>query len=1047
MAPFSKPETVLKQAESLISVGQTHAALQSLSEMFSSKRFRSTPVTSLEPILIRFMELCVELRKGRTAKEGLMQFKNLAQNTNVGSIEVVVEKFIEMAEGKVREGKEKVVAAAAAAMEDVDDLEAPSTPESILLSSVSVSTSSTGSDRTSRALITPSLKFLWESYRTSLETLKNNSRLEMIYQSVAQKAFTFCLVNGRKTEFRRLCETLRVHLANVGKYYAQNSMKGEREQGGHHQINLGDPETLQRHLDTRFAQLNVSVELELWQEAFRSIEDIHNLLTMASSMPSTATTATTTAPTTTTTTTSSSSTLTIKSTMMANYYEKLSQVFLMSGNALYHAAAWAKYYDLVTYAGANASAVENREVLAGKVIVSALAVPVGKTTTTGGGGVHSRLSALLNLPSPAANAHAHAHSTTTTTTTSTNAVPPPTRSDLLSSALERDVLRLAPETVKKLYEALQVDFDPLELCVRVGPLLRELELGKEGEGEKSSPYAPYLPLLHQSLLSRLLTHLSEVYSSIKIDFLLDLVAPLTSSSTLFTPASIESYIMACARRGDVDLRIDHAERGIVFVDEPFSFSSSSSSSTSSTSTSTSSSSGTGVEEGYRPVQASATDLVRTRLSKVAECLEGALGVLEGKVSDSVGDGEEVSPQSQIQTLLASLPAYRKKLLLHQSITARRRQLQQELNARAQAQSLTMQAEAMRRAKEQARLLSLVEAREREAARRKAELEQIRRTEAEKYAKGLLEGGMSTLLKGMGKEGREAVEKLTSTTDPLDTSSIIKMQVLALEKDKSLRTSRLKTISKRMDHLERAYRKEEKEREEREKKEKEEKERDERRKEREREREKDIQQSRMRLEREEEAERRRSERAKEKKSSTLGASSEQATRTGTGNEWRKKGPLETNSTPSGTPANSVPGTPTTGKSMYRSGSRVDGGALPPRAESPAPAQQKYVPGALGGGAKGGWRDRVKAQATNNTTTSTTTSTTMSTSNVPSRTASPAPGIPNTTTPDGRRKDEEGGDIDNDGFTLVGGNGSGGGEKKNVWKPSRGRGRGGFGSGGR
>ncbi|KAJ3993272.1 hypothetical protein F5050DRAFT_1847521 [Lentinula boryana] len=174
---------------------------------------------------------------------------------------------------EIREGKEKVVAAAAAAMEDVDDLEAPSTPESILLSSVSVSTSSTGSDRTSRALITPSLKFLWESYRTSLETLKNNSRLEMIYQSVAQKAFTFCLVNGRKTEFRRLCETLRVHLANVGKYYAQNSMKGEREQGGHHQINLGDPETLQRHLDTRFAQLNVSVELELWQEAFRSIEE------------------------------------------------------------------------------------------------------------------------------------------------------------------------------------------------------------------------------------------------------------------------------------------------------------------------------------------------------------------------------------------------------------------------------------------------------------------------------------------------------------------------------------------------------------------------------------------------------------------------------------------------------------------------------------------------------------------------------------------------------------------------------------------------------
>ena len=65
MAPFSKPETVLKQAEGLVSVGQSYAALQSLTEMFSSKRFRSTPLTSLEPIMNRFIELCVELRKGR----------------------------------------------------------------------------------------------------------------------------------------------------------------------------------------------------------------------------------------------------------------------------------------------------------------------------------------------------------------------------------------------------------------------------------------------------------------------------------------------------------------------------------------------------------------------------------------------------------------------------------------------------------------------------------------------------------------------------------------------------------------------------------------------------------------------------------------------------------------------------------------------------------------------------------------------------------------------------------------------------------------------
>ncbi|KAJ3884423.1 eukaryotic translation initiation factor 3 [Lentinula edodes] len=289
------------------------------------------------------MELCVELRKGRTAKEELIQYKNLAQNTKVGSIEVVVGRFIEMAEGKVVEAKEKAREVAAKEVEL-----APSTPESILLSSVSSpsSASSIHSDCTSRALITPSLKFLWESYRPSLETLKNPAHLETIYQSVAQKAFCFCLINNRKPEFRRLRETLRLHLANVGKYTTQ-----------------------QRELQTAGAAAT-----------------------------------------------------------RANYYEKLSLAFLKSGDALYRATAWAKYYILVTYAGAKAVGTgESKEVLAGKVIVRALEVPVGSR----GSPSHHHLSALLNLPSPTSGSATSSSSTSTSSTQN----PAPSRSALLSSAL------------------------------------------------------------------------------------------------------------------------------------------------------------------------------------------------------------------------------------------------------------------------------------------------------------------------------------------------------------------------------------------------------------------------------------------------------------------------------------------------------------------------------------------------------------------------------------------------------------------------------------
>lgn len=189
MAPYSKPEAVLKQAEGLVSVGQMHAALQSLTEMFSSKRFRSAPLASLEPIMLRFIELCVDMRKGRTAKEGLMQYKNIAQNSSVASIEVVINRFIQLADAKVQEAQEK--AEKAVALTDVDDLEASETPESILLGAVSGDQSK---DRTDRALVTPWLKFLWESYRTALETLKNNARLETIYQVRQQQSTSWLVV-------------------------------------------------------------------------------------------------------------------------------------------------------------------------------------------------------------------------------------------------------------------------------------------------------------------------------------------------------------------------------------------------------------------------------------------------------------------------------------------------------------------------------------------------------------------------------------------------------------------------------------------------------------------------------------------------------------------------------------------------------------------------------------------------------------------------------------------------------------------------------------
>lgn len=85
---FADQRNPLQRAQELIGVEQPQAALTILHEHVTSKRSRNSPIASLEPVMLQFVELCVDLKKGKLAKDGLYQYKNTAQNTNVGTIEV-----------------------------------------------------------------------------------------------------------------------------------------------------------------------------------------------------------------------------------------------------------------------------------------------------------------------------------------------------------------------------------------------------------------------------------------------------------------------------------------------------------------------------------------------------------------------------------------------------------------------------------------------------------------------------------------------------------------------------------------------------------------------------------------------------------------------------------------------------------------------------------------------------------------------------------------------------------------------------------------------
>jgi len=57
-------------------------------------------------------------------------------------------------------------------------------------------------DRTDRSILTPWLKFLWESYRQCLDLLRNNVTVEKLYHEVAQNG------NGLFYVLLRLCPIL-----------------------------------------------------------------------------------------------------------------------------------------------------------------------------------------------------------------------------------------------------------------------------------------------------------------------------------------------------------------------------------------------------------------------------------------------------------------------------------------------------------------------------------------------------------------------------------------------------------------------------------------------------------------------------------------------------------------------------------------------------------------------------------------------------------------------------------------------------------------------
>ena len=651
--------------------------------------------------MFKYIDLCVETRQGRKCKDALINYRNTCQMVNAQSLEDVIKHLINTATARA-EGARKE----AQALElDVEDLEAEASPEELMLSYVSGEKSK---DRTDREVVTPWFKFLWESHRNVLDVLRNNSRLESLYASGASRAFNFCSAYKRSTEFRRLCDILRNHLSTLIKY---------KDQGGRDRTDLTVAASWELYVEMRFEQLRTACDLELWAEAFRSVEDIQGLFAMSPKG---------TKP---------------KASLWATYYAKLTQIFTRSGSRLYNAYAW---YRLFMFSRLHNKALTPADIsaMASNVVLAALSIlpydQVGDVHTQGSDATALaqeraiKMAGILNVPVDRRDGRALL-----------------SRATLIADIERKGILGLVPAGVKAVFSALESDFDPLQLCKNLSPLLQTLP--EQLAGDAPSPAAPvqdlglavYVSSLEQVAILRMVRQLGDVYSVVRVSRLSEL-APFLGFG------QAERLIVDAVRHGYVNARFDHRHDTIHFA---------------------SSEQETEKMSGHVAVMAK-------RLGRALMLMHGGVGdaALEARRAALVLQALESAGHENRRALARKEIIEKRKEQAEQVALERERELEEQ---RAAAEALAREAEEKRLAAERAR---------REAERIQQEIEEREQEELKAW------------LASRGKKVGEG-EKLDARIINKEAASEQLKQQQELQR-------RLAKLARQMDHLERAKREEE-----------------------------------------------------------------------------------------------------------------------------------------------------------------------------------------------------------------------------------------------
>eukprot|EP00750_Incisomonas_marina_P022235 INCI4951.1.p1 GENE.INCI4951.1~~INCI4951.1.p1 ORF type:complete len:924 (+),score=232.76 INCI4951.1:99-2870(+) len=503
------PNGAISRAREFLKVGKKINAVQILHSFLVLMVKRGRPwEQNHEKVMTLYLDICVDLRDAPQAKDGIHQYRSISQQTAPQSLRAVVQHLINVSQEKLDAAKAECAKQIADnAVSRVERFGAVNT----ILSQVSLDTDE---DRLKRLIVQPWVIFLWESYRSSLELLRNNQALHAQYHTLAVAAYDFCVDNSCQHEFKRLCEIVRRHYQNIvddnAKPEAQLALWEKKIKV--HGVRI-DSNFIERQLLTRFSQMEHSASLELWTEVWRTIQDIHDII--------------------------ASTPRELKPKIRAEFYLKASRVFLQSGNPLFHAYALSKHYAL--------SKAFNRGITPEQLaeIASALLLATISVNVTN-----------LNIVYGAENVEQKNRAIAL----QLNFDADPSRDALLADILQMGVLEDVTPQVRALYVCLEEDFAPLQLVDRFTKAMSAVAADRDGTFGKIVSLDSYRRDLEVLAVVRLLEHLASVYDKFTID---NFAALISKTSVSF--AEVETIVArqcsqaaaAGGASGSLNVQIDH----------------------------------------------------------------------------------------------------------------------------------------------------------------------------------------------------------------------------------------------------------------------------------------------------------------------------------------------------------------------------------------------------------------------------------------------------------------------------------------------------------